>query len=141
MPLVYRLLADLTVIIHFAYVMFVILGLFAILAGWALRWNWIRNRWFRGIHLLMIGVVVLESWAGITCPLTTWEHQLRQRAGQETYQGDFIATWVHDALFFDAEPWVFTVCYSLFGGLVLATLFFVPPRWRMKANSDPLPPG
>jgi hypothetical protein len=78
----------------------------------------------------MILVVVLEAWVGFTCPLTTWERQLRSAAGQETYQGDFIANWAHDLMFFQAEPWVFTLCYSIFGTLVLATLFCVPPRWR-----------
>ncbi len=131
----YRVLADLTVVAHFAYVMFVILGLLITLIGGALKWKWVRNRWFRGIHLAMILVVVLEAWLGITCPLTTWEKQLRLRAGEETYQGDFIASWVHDALFFQAQPWVFTVCYTVFGVLVLLTLFLVPPRWRsLPAN-------
>jgi polyferredoxin len=125
-----RILADLTVILHFAYVMFVLLGLLLTLLGWVLNWGWVRNRWFRGIHLSMILIVVIEAWIGLTCPLTTWEQELRSAGGQETYQGDFIANWAHDALFFQAEPWVFTVCYTLFGGLVLATLVFVPPRWK-----------
>jgi hypothetical protein len=33
-------------------------------------------------------------------------------------------------LFFDAEPWVFTVCYTLFGLAVLATFVLAPPRLR-----------
>jgi hypothetical protein len=130
----YRVLADLTVVIHLAYVMFVILGLLVTILGGFLKWDWIRNRWFRGIHLSMILVVVLEAWVGFTCPLTTWEHQLRSAAGQEAYQGDFIANWAHDVMFFDAEPWVFTLCYTLFGGLVLATLCFVPPRWSANCT-------
>lgn len=133
MNLLYRLLADLTVIVHFAYVMFVIIGLLVTIIGGLLKWEWVRNRWFRGIHLLMILVVVLEAWAGITCPLTTWEKQLRDLAGQESYQGDFIANWVHEALFFEGPPWVFTASYTAFGGLVLATLYFVPPRWHSRS--------
>jgi polyferredoxin len=128
--MIYRLLADLVVVVHFLYVTSVVLGLVAILLGWMLNWEWVRNRWFRGMHLAMILLVVVEAWLGIMCPLTVWEQQLRSKAGQQTYQGDFIARWVHDAMFFEAEPWVFTVCYSLFGGLVLATLFLVKPRWR-----------
>jgi hypothetical protein len=126
----YRILADLTVSIHFAYVGVVVLGLLATTVGWVMKWDWVRNRWFRGIHLTMILIVVIEAWAGITCPLTIWEQELRIAAGQEFYQGDFIASWVHDAMFFDAEPWTFTLGYTCFGGLVLATLLLVPPRWR-----------
>lgn len=132
----YRILADLTVLIHFAYVGFVILGLLATLLGWLMKWDWVQNRWFRGPHLMMIAIVVGEAWAGITCPLTTWEKELRAAAGQESYQGDFIANWVHDAMFFDADPWVFTLGYTLFGGLVLATLLFVPPNWNGKSADD-----
>lgn len=128
--MIYRILADLTVVIHLVYVGFVVLGLVATVAGWLMKWEWIRNRWFRGIHLTMILIVVVEAWAGITCPLTTWEQEFRSAAGQETYQGDFIANWAHNAMFFEAEPWVFTAGYSLFGAFVLATLFVVPPRWR-----------
>jgi hypothetical protein len=131
--MIYRLLADLTVVIHLAYVLFVVVGLLMTALGWLMSWDWVRNRLFRRIHLTMILAVVLEAWFGITCPLTTWEHQLRSAAGQESYQGDFIAGWVHEAMFFDAEPWVFTLCYSLFGGLVFATLLFIPPR-RAEVN-------
>lgn len=134
MQLFYRILADVTVVIHAAYVMFVILGLVVTLAGYVWKWEWVRNRTFRVLHLAMILVVVLEAWCGITCPLTVWEKQLRQAAGQAAYQGDFVANFVHEALFFDADPWVFTVCYTVFGGLVLATLWLVPPRWRRKTE-------
>ncbi|MCA9111121.1 MAG: DUF2784 domain-containing protein [Planctomycetaceae bacterium] len=130
MPMFYRLLADLIVVVHFAYVLSVILGLVAILMGRVLKWDWVRNRWFRGVHLAMILIVVLEAWIGFTCPLTTWENQLRSLAGQSTHKGAFIADYVHELLFIDAEPWVFTLCYTLFGTAVIASLFFVPPRWR-----------
>lgn len=134
MQLAYRLLADLTVIVHAAYVLFVVFGLVAVLIGYLRQWQWIRSLWFRGIHLLMIAVVVLEAQFGITCPLTTWEQRLRALAGQESYRGDFIANLVHDILFFDAEPWVFTLCYTLFGLVVAATFWLVPPRRPLRAK-------
>jgi hypothetical protein len=134
--MIYRLLADLTVVVHFAYVLFVLLGLLLTILGWLMKWGWVRNRWFRGIHLSMILVVVLEAWIGFTCPLTTWEHQLRSAAGQDSYEGDFLANWVHDAMFFDAQPWVFTLCYTVFGGLVLATIIFIPPEWRKPLSAN-----
>ena len=74
-----RLLADLVVVAHAAYVSFVVLGLVAILAGVAFGWKWVRNPWFRWIHISMIGIVVAEALAGIPCPLTVWERQLRAR--------------------------------------------------------------
>jgi polyferredoxin len=129
MQLVYRLLADLVVTIHFAYVAFVIVALLLIVVGGVLRWNWVRNLWFRLVHLMMIGVVVAEAWCGVVCPFTRWENQLRRLAGQASYRGGFIANVLHEAIFFEAEPWVFTWCYTLFGLMVLATFLLIPPRW------------
>ena len=73
-----RMLADLIVMTHTAYVSFVVFGLLAILIGVALGWDWVRNIWFRAIHLTAIVIVVAEALAGIPCPLTTWEKQLRK---------------------------------------------------------------
>lgn len=123
-------LADFVVTVHFAYVAFVVLGLLLTIVGAVCGWPWIRNRWFRGAHLLAILVVVAEAWLGIECPLTTWENQLRAAAGTSTYASGFIAQWLHDVMFFDAPAWVFTLAYTAFGLAVAATWWLVPPRWR-----------
>jgi len=132
MALFYRLLADVVVVVHASYVSFVILGQVAILIGILLRWGWIRNWPFRMAHLAAILLVVTEAWCGITCPLTTWEQSLRELAGEPSYEGDFIANCVHQFLFYHAPPWVFTICYSVFGGLVLLTFLLAPPRRKPK---------
>jgi hypothetical protein len=36
---------------------------------------------------------------------------------------------VHDFLFYDADPWVFVMIYSVFGLLVVGTFLLLPPRW------------
>lgn len=122
------LLADAVVVFHLAYVSFVAFGQVAIVAGLVLRRTWARNFWFRTIHLVMIGIVVLESWAGIVCPLTTLEKTLRQSAGQTAYQADFVQHWVHRVMFFQAPSWVFSAIYTVFGLCVLATFVLGPPR-------------
>lgn len=132
MPLLYRIAADLVLVLHAAYVLFVVLGLVLILVGIWRKWEWIRNFWFRVVHLGMIGVVVAESWIGMVCPLTTLENWLRREGGEQGYQGDFIANWVHDLLFFELPAWVFAVGYTLFGAAVLATFFSAPPRWPKR---------
>jgi hypothetical protein len=52
---------------------------------------------------------------------------LRLKAGGEVYSGSFIAHWLHRLLYFDAPPWVFGLCYTLFGALVLASWWWVAP--------------
>jgi hypothetical protein len=132
----YVYLADAVVVVHFAYVAFVLFGQVLIVVGAFLRWGWIRNLWFRLVHFLSIAFVALEAIFGVTCPLTTWEYQLRLKAGQPAEVGSFIGRWAHDLLFYQGPPWVFTMGYVTFALAVLATLILVPPRWKR-----PLPPA
>jgi hypothetical protein len=76
---VHKFWADFLVVIHLGYVGFVIFGLLAILVGLLLRWQWVRNPWFRWIHLVMICIVAAEAVVDFECPLTTWENQLRRQ--------------------------------------------------------------
>ena len=133
-----RLLADVIVVFHATYVSFVVFGLMAILLGIAFRWKWVRNIWFRSIHLLTIGIVVGEALAGVPCPLTVWESKLRKSAGQTGYTGDFVGYWAHQLIFFRADPWVITLIHTLFGLAVLVVFFLAPPR-RSRRRDHPGP--
>jgi Protein of Unknown function (DUF2784) len=134
-----RFLADVTVVVHAAYVSFVLFGLVAILIGIVFKWKWVRNFWFRAIHLIMIGIVVGEALAGVPCPLTVWEARLRKIAGQTAYTGDFLGYWAHRLIFFRADPWVFTLIYTLFGLAVLAAFVLAPPRRAPRRDpSEPV---
>jgi hypothetical protein len=121
-------LADGVLIFHAAFVAFVVFGLLLILAGGCCGWRWVRNPWFRCAHLAAIGIVVVQSWLGIECPLTTLETRLRERAGDATYAGAFIAHWLHAILFFEAPPWAFTLGYTLFGLAVAGSWILFRPR-------------
>jgi hypothetical protein len=127
----YGLLADVVVALHLAYVGFVVFGQLAIFLGVLLRWQWIRNPWFRWVHLAMITIVAVEAILDITCPLTTWEYNLRVLARQQVAEGSFMGRLLHDLMFFSAPQWVFTASYIGFALLVLATFWLAPPRpWR-----------
>jgi multisubunit Na+/H+ antiporter MnhB subunit len=119
----YSILADAILIVHFAFVGFVVLGFVLILIGLLAKWSWIHNRKFRIAHLAAVGVVVLQAWFGQLCPLTTWENELRRLAGQSAYKESFIEHWLHQILFYQAEPWVFTTIYTIFGALVLVAWY------------------
>lgn len=138
MTWIYGALADLISIVHLAYVLTVVLGLPAFWIGIFLKKPWARNPWLRCGHLAMILIVVFEAWAGITCPLTNWEYDLRVLAQQDSHEGAFIAQLVHRYLFFEAPKWVFIAAYSAFGTLVLISFLFAPPRWRRVQVTSPL---
>jgi hypothetical protein len=57
----YRFLADLVLVLHTAFIAFVLFGLVAIFIGMAKHWQWTRNIWFRVAHLAGIGYVVVQD--------------------------------------------------------------------------------
>jgi hypothetical protein len=123
-------LADLALVIHAAFVAFVVVGLVLICVGRFRGWAFVRNFWFRAAHLAAIGVVAGESLGGYVCPLTTWEDQLRLLAGRrQRYAGSFIQHWLHRVIFFDLDERVFTIAYVAFFLAVALSLWVVPPRW------------
>ncbi len=126
----YRIAADLMLAGHASFVLFVILGLALILIGGARGWCWVKNPWFRLGHLLAIGVVVAQAWLGAICPLTTLEMALRTRAGGAVYSGSFVAHWMEKLLYYEAPLWVFAICYTAFGLLVVASWIVVRP-WAL----------
>lgn len=123
-----RFTADVVLVLHFAFVLFVVGGLVAIWCGAALRWQWVRDRRFRLAHLAAILFVTAEALAGIACPLTVWEDALR---GTST-DTSFIARWVHSVMFYQLPEWMFTLAYAVFAAIVALTFWFVPPRRATK---------
>ena len=117
----YALLADGILVTHALFVAFVVFGQALIVVGLWRGWRWVRNFRFRLAHLAAIGIVVLQAWLGVLCPLTILENALRHRAGEASYAGSFIEHWLHRVLFYQAEDWVFTAIYSAFGAVVALT--------------------
>lgn len=110
-------------------------GLALIWAGYFLRWTFVRNPWFRLAHLAAIGIVTAGSLAGIVCPLTEWENQLRLQAGTGTaYRDSFLQHWIHRFLFYQADERIFTAAYVLFFLAVLLSLWIVPPQPRSASK-------
>ena len=130
--MLYTLLANLIVVIHIAYVVYVVGGLVAILIGaWRGR-TWIRNPWFRVTHLLAILIVVFEIFLKLNCPLTTWENRARA-AGQQPVDGSaFMDRLLSFILVGNAPGWFIDALYYVFAVAIVATFFLVPPRWKAR---------
>lgn len=126
-------LANAVLVVHWAFVLFVVGGQALILTGWWRGWGWTRNRVFRVSHLLAILLVVAETWLGFACPLTTLEDVLRGAAHIEGAEMGFIARWLRGLLFYHAPAWVFVLAYSGFALLVIASFVWYPPRRGTQA--------
>ena len=118
--------ADTLLVLHFAIVVFIVGGLVLTWGGALASWAWVRNPWFRYVHLGAIAFVALEAVIGMTCPLTVLEDALRGGSGP----GSFIGRWVQRLLYYRAPEWVFTALYVAWAAATLVTLRLVPPRRR-----------
>ncbi len=83
MKMVDRALADLVLVVHLAFIVFVVVG-----GVLALRW-----RWAPLLHLPAAGWGVFVELSGRVCPLTPLENALRHAAGSSGYSGGFIEHW------------------------------------------------
>lgn len=73
-------LADLTLLTHLVFILFVVLGGFLVL-----RWRWVAI-----IHLPAVLWGILIEWGNRVCPLTPLEQRLRLAANEDGYNGGFI---------------------------------------------------
>lgn len=125
---IFLIAADAVLFLHVLIVAFIVMGLLLIFAGKAFAWLWVRNPWFRLTHLAAVAVVVVQSWFGVICPLTSIEMALRSRAGDSVYPGSFISHWLENILYYQLPPWVFVVCYMVLGVMVVISWFWIRPR-------------
>jgi hypothetical protein len=88
---VYGLLADAVLVAHLAFVLFVTLGGLLVL-------KWRRLAW---LHIPATAWGATIEFAGWICPLTPLENDLRARAGQSGYEGDFIARYLMPVVYPD----------------------------------------
>jgi hypothetical protein len=78
--MVYRALADLVLVLHLLFILFVALGALAV----------VRYRWMAWAHFPMVVWAALIEFAGWHCPLTPLENWLRRRGGEAGYASGFI---------------------------------------------------
>ena len=85
----YLFLADLVLVVHLAFVVFVLCGGLLIL-----KWRWIA--W---LHLPAAVWGAVVEFTGWICPLTPLENWLREQDGEITYSSDFIAQYLLPVLY------------------------------------------
>ena len=87
--MIFRALADLVLVVHLAFVLFVVLG-----GLLALRWPWVAS-----LHIPAAIWGILIEYSGWICPLTPLENSLRQSGGEAGYAGGFIQHYIQPLLY------------------------------------------
>jgi len=116
--MVYPLLADIVVLVHLAFVAFVVLG-----AG--LVWRFARLAW---LHLAAVTWAVFVETTGHVCPLTPLENSLRRASGEAGYSGGFVEHYLLPLLYPEDLTRGLQVALGL--AIVLVNLFAYALIWR-----------
>lgn len=122
----YQLAADLIVILHFSFVIFVLFG--AVLLLW--------RRWLIWLHLPALIWGVLIELAGWVCPLTPLENHLRLQAGLEMYSGDFVMQYIMPILYPQGLTRELQVGYGLFVLLFNAGIYYYVLRGKSRPRNS-----
>jgi hypothetical protein len=86
---VYRLLADGVVLIHFGFIVF-------IAVGGLLAWRWPRVLWAHVAAVAWGAGIVIIGW---DCPLTPLEKHFRELGGEQGYRGGFVDRYVEGVIY------------------------------------------
>lgn len=84
-----KLAVDIIIILHLGFVLFVLFGGLLLLI----------RRWLIWLHLPALAWGILVEFKGWICPLTPLENQLREQAGLNLYEGDFVMHYLMPILY------------------------------------------
>jgi hypothetical protein len=116
----YRALTEITIIVHLAFIVFVIAG--GILA--------LKRLWLAPIHLAALSwAIYAELSPGIVCPLTAVENYFAIRAGIASYRGDFVAHYLVPIIYQEGLPlnWQYVLAAVVIG---VNVLIYASLLWR-----------
>jgi hypothetical protein len=113
--MIYRLLADLTLIAHFCFVIFIIFGGLLVL----------RRRFVLWLHLPTLFWAILIEFFQFTCPLTTLENYFRRLGGESGYEGGFVEHYVSAILYWQMSVQTQILVGVALLGLNLLIYFFI----------------
>lgn len=127
----YKVLADIIVVVHFVWILFMLLGFILTLSSFFYRRFF--DMWlFRTLHLFGIVYVGLLAILREYCPLTILENILRQKYNPELrYPGSFITHYIEKLVYPDVNPLII-LTPTLFIALFTAVVFILHPPVKIK---------
>lgn len=127
--MIYKILADVIVIIHFLWILFMLLGFLLILYSILSRnKKFLFLRLFRVAHLCGIFYVALLTILDKYCPLALLEIYLREKAGYRIYKGSFIIHYIKKLVYPDVEPQVIIIPTIGIAVFTIISFIIYPPH-------------
>ena len=117
------LFSEIILLFHFCIFLFMILSFFLIPLGYYQKWEWVKNKYYRSIHLILMGIISIETILGFMCPLTILENYFRDDIKVDNKLTEI----AHQILYWDLPNYQFIILYILsFSYLIFLWFFFKP---------------
>lgn len=132
--MIYKILADTIVVMHFAWILFMLLGFILTLCGFF--WKGFFDKWlFRILHLFGIVYVSFLAIMGKYCPLTIWENSLRAKYDPTlTYSGSCIVHYIEKLVYLDVDLLAILIP-TIFIAIFTIVVFIIKPPTKIKRIS------
>lgn len=111
-------------VVHLAIIAFNIAGCVLIPIGAWRGWRWVREFWWRLVHVASLAAVAAQALLGRACFLTIWQGDL---AGASPAR-PLIAGWMERLIYLPLPLWVFAIAYAVVFAYVIALWIWVRPR-------------
>ena len=120
--MLYRAAADLLVLLHLGFILFVLIGGFL-----AVKWRWLCL-----LHVPAVIWAVLIEFQGWICPLTPLENRFREAAGGAGYSGGFVDHYLLPVIY----PQALTVELQMVLGGFVILINLIAYTWVFKRRGD-----
>ena len=117
------LFSEIILLLHLLIFLFITFSFILIPIGYFQKWEWVKNKYYRSIHLILMGIVSIETILGFMCPLTILENYFRDDIKVDNKLTEI----AHQILYWDLPNYQFIILYILsFSYLIFLWFFFKP---------------
>ena len=123
------ILSEIVLLLHFSIFLFMILSFILIPYGYFQKWEWVKNIYFRSIHLILMGIILIETILGFMCPLTILENFLRA----DKKIDNIFSKIIHQIMYWDFTNYQFIILYLLSLSYFIFLWFYFRPSQKKSS--------
>ena len=117
---------EIVLFFHFFIFLFITFSFFLIPFGYFKKWEWVKNKYYRLIHLVLMGIILIETILGFMCPLTILENFLRNNIEVDNNLTQII----HQIMYWNLPNYQFIILYILSFSYLIFLWFFFKPNFK-----------
>ena len=117
---------EIVLFFHFFIFLFITVSFFLIPFGYFQKWEWVKNKYYRLTHLVLMGIILIETILGFMCPLTILENFLRNNIEVDNNLTQII----HQIMYWNLPNYQFIILYILSFSYLIFLWFFFKPNFK-----------